>query len=60
MAAKTVTRRLTLQQADLYKEWLANERRLRQIVSEMEHVSAEAIEIILRSHPDSPETTSEQ
>ncbi len=60
VAAKTVTRRLTLQQADLYNEWLANERRLRQIVSEMEHVSAEAIEIILRSHPDSPETTSEQ
>jgi len=55
VAAKTVTRRLTPQQADLYKQWLANERRLRQIVSEMERVSAEAIEIILSSPPEPSE-----
>ena len=52
VAAKTVTRRLTPQQAALYKEWLANERRLRQIVSEMERLSAKAIDIILSSQPD--------
>ena len=50
VAAKTVTRRLTADQAELYKEWLANGRRLRKIVAELEQVSAEAIEIILRSH----------
>ena len=41
--------RLTSQQAELYTQWLANDRRLRGIVAEMEQVSAEAIEIILQT-----------
>lgn len=58
LAAKTVTRRLSPKQAQLYEEWLTNERRLRQIVREMERVSAEAIDIILRSPQDDPESPS--
>lgn len=49
VAGKTVTRRLTSEQAELYTQWLANDRRLRRIVAEMEQVSAEAIEIILQT-----------
>lgn len=49
VAKKTVTRRLSAAEAERYTEWLANGRRLRQIVTKMEQVSAEAIEVILRS-----------
>ena len=49
VAGKTITRRLTSEQAELYTEWLANDRRLRRIVADMEQVSAEAIEIILQT-----------
>lgn len=49
VANKTVTRRLTAAEAERYAEWIANGRRLRQIVAEMQQVSAEAIEVIL--HP---------
>ena len=49
VAGKTVTRQLSPEQAELYTEWLANDRRLRRIVAEMEQVSAEAIEIILHT-----------
>lgn len=50
VAGKTLTRRLTAEQAELYKEWLDNNRRLRRIVAEMEQVSSEAIEIILQTN----------
>lgn len=49
VANKTVTRRLTAAEAERYAEWIANGRRLRQIVAEMEQVSAEAIEVILHT-----------
>jgi hypothetical protein len=45
---KTVSRRLTPAQAALYEEWIANRHRLKQIVAEMEKVSAAAGEILLR------------
>lgn len=58
VAGKTVSRRLNEREAALYREWIANRRRLEAIVAEMEEVSAAAGEILLRrqaatdpSHP---------
>ncbi len=48
VAGKTVSRRLGEQQAQLYRSWIANRRRLEAIVAEMEEVSAAAGEILLR------------
>lgn len=45
---KTVSRRLTVAQAELYEEWIANRRLLKQIVEEMDEVSAAAGELLLR------------
>jgi len=45
---KTVSRRLNPAQADLYRTWIANRKRLEQIVTEMEELSARAGEILLR------------
>ncbi len=39
---KTVTRRLTEQEAKLYKEWITNDRRLRRVVQQMRQVAAKA------------------
>jgi hypothetical protein len=44
---KTVSRKLTERQALLYKEWIANRRRLLAIVAEMEVVSRQAVQILL-------------
>lgn len=48
VAAKTVSRRLSEREADLYREWIANRRRLERIVTEMEKLSMAAGEILLR------------
>jgi len=45
---KTVSRRLSETEADLYREWIANRRKLKRIVGEMEEVSRAAGEILLR------------
>ncbi|MDQ2729930.1 MAG: hypothetical protein M3Y91_19225 [Actinomycetota bacterium] len=47
VAGKTVSRRLDEREAALYREWIANRRRLEAIVAEMEEVSAAAGEILL-------------
>lgn len=47
VAGKTVTTRLSEPQAVRYAEWIANNHKLRQIVAEMEQVSAEAAAAIL-------------
>ncbi len=44
IAGKTVTRRLNDQQADRYQPWLANNRRLRELISELEALSLQAAE----------------
>ena len=46
-AGKTVTRRLTPREAELYQEWIENDRQLRRLVDEMHTVAGEASEIIL-------------
>ncbi len=47
-AGKTITRRLTPDQAQLYQQWIANRRRIHQLLAQMEQVSAQAAEILLR------------
>ena len=48
VAGKTVSRRLNEPEAELYRQWIANRRRLERIVTEMETLSAAAGEILLR------------
>lgn len=46
-AGKTVSRRLTAREAELYRGWIANRRRLEEIVAQMEQISAAAGELLL-------------
>lgn len=48
---KTVTRRLTPAQAKLYREWIANDRRLRRTIDQMRALAGKAAEIRL-THPE--------
>jgi hypothetical protein len=41
---KTVTRRLSAEQLERYRPWIENNRRLRQLVSELESLSLQAAE----------------
>lgn len=45
---RTESRRLNEREAELYREWIDNRRRLERIVAQMEEVSASAGEILLR------------
>jgi hypothetical protein len=44
---KTVTRRLTAREADLYREWIGNDRRIRALLDQMRTVAAEAAELLI-------------
>ena len=57
IAGKTVTRRLTAGQAARYTEWINNQRELRRLIAEMENISRQATEIILRQKADEPSDT---
>jgi hypothetical protein len=59
VAGKTVSRRLDEREAELYRSWIANRRRLEQIIAQMEQTSANAGELILRqtAPPERPRTT---
>ncbi|MGP0051527.1 MAG: DUF6788 family protein [Solirubrobacteraceae bacterium] len=48
MNGKTVTRRLNETEAELYQEWIANDRRLRQLIQQMRQVAAKAAELKLK------------
>jgi hypothetical protein len=48
VAGKTITRRVTDEQVPLYQEWIANRRRLRQVIADIEEVSRQASEILLQ------------
>jgi hypothetical protein len=55
VAGKTVSRRLGEREAELYRSWITNRRRLEQIVAQMEQISAAAGELLLRqSAPPEP------
>ena len=58
VAGKTVSRRLSEGEAELYRGWIANRRRLEEIVARMEQISAAAGELLLReaSSPEPPAT----
>jgi hypothetical protein len=45
---KTVTRRLSQTEAELYQEWIDNDRQLRAITAQMREVAAEASDLILK------------
>ena len=47
IAGKTVSRRLNQAEAELYQGWIANRRRLEQIIAQMEEISAAAGELLL-------------
>jgi hypothetical protein len=44
---KTRTRRLDAEQADRYREWIANRRRLDQLTDQMDELSRQAAELLL-------------
>jgi hypothetical protein len=45
---KTVTRRLTPTEAALYKQWIANDRQLRQLTTQMRDIAAKATDLTLK------------
>jgi len=45
---KTVTRRLTENEAELYQEWIDNDRRLRRLIQQMRQLAAKATELRLK------------
>ena len=45
---KTITRTLTKDEADLYREWIENDRKLRFILKEMRRTSEHATQLILK------------
>ena len=47
VAGKTVTRRLGEREAEQYRGWIANRRRLEQIIAQMEQTSAAGGELLL-------------
>ena len=48
VAGKTVSRRLSEGEAELYRSWITNRRHLEQVVAQMEQISAAAGELLLR------------
>lgn len=44
VGGKTITRKIPEDQQERYQEWLANARRLRRLVNELEELSVQAIE----------------
>src|SRR5438132_8322876 len=54
LAGKTVRRTVTDEQVPLYQEWIANRRRLRQIIAKIEKISEQATEILLQQASTAP------
>jgi len=53
---KTTTRRLTPSQAELYRDWINNDRRMRQVINQMRNLAAKAAELRLaQAHQLPPE-----
>ena len=44
---RTLTRRLDAEQADRYREWIANRRRLDELTDQMDELSRQAAELLL-------------
>lgn len=54
IAGKTLSRRLNQAEAELYQSWIANRRRLEQIIAQMEQTSAAAGDLLLRQATTQP------
>ena len=55
VAGKTVNRRFTQAEAELYQEWIDNDRQLRAIIAKMREVSTAATKLLLNEHaPQDP------
>ena len=48
VAGKTVNRRLSAREAELYSQWIDNDRRARELLTEMREVTARATALILK------------
>ena len=44
---RTVNRRLTDREAELYQEWIANDRNLRDVIAKMREIAAKATDLLL-------------
>ncbi|MHB1499838.1 MAG: DUF6788 family protein [Candidatus Dormibacteria bacterium] len=51
---KTVTRRLTEPQAQRYREWVANDRRLRKLIPQLRRAANDAIDLTLQADQSDP------
>jgi hypothetical protein len=51
VAGKTLTRRLDAAQADRHRDWIANRRRLEELIAAMDDVSLQAAELLLAPTP---------
>jgi hypothetical protein len=49
VAGKTVSRRLTAEQADQYRQWIANRRTLDEITTAIDELSHQAAELLTRA-----------
>ena len=47
VAGKTVNRRLSAREAELYQEWIGNDRRLRALIDELRAIAEKATNLIL-------------
>lgn len=56
-SGKTISRRLTETEADLYQSWIANRRRIEHIITQMEQISADAAELLRPTTPTKPPRT---
>ena len=45
---KTVTRRLSADEAKLYEEWITNDRRMRQVIKQMRQVADKAAKVLVK------------
>jgi hypothetical protein len=48
VSGKTVTKRLTAKEAQLYQEWIGNDRRIKTLLSQIRKVDAKATELLLK------------
>jgi hypothetical protein len=49
---KTVTRRISEREAELYQDWIANDRQLRHVIDQMRQIAAKIAELTLKQAPD--------
>ena len=51
---RTVNRRLDEREARLYQEWIANDRKARDLLTQMRHAATKATELLLNDTPTDP------